>query len=384
MLTFVRPVGEAVSLQTAASQASYEGYRSLFVSSGTQALQCAIEQAKASSDASSPEVLLPAYACPDLVSACIGAGVTPRLVDLSVQQPFSNTEDILKQRTNNTVAVVLVNFLGVSPPPALFKVLRDEGLTIIEDRAQSFLPPEKANVLLGDYVIFSFGKGKPVSLLGGGLLLSRETSPAKALDLSESDEAVTFKFKLKVHVYNLVIRPFFYRLLLRVPGLSIGETHYKPPLTPTRLAKSKQALLKSNIALQHNTNTLAQDQLLELAKQYALGTLEPTTQDQRYLRFPLLAKSKQQRDAIINAMLQHGIGASSMYNRPLTDIPDTPLTAQDKNGVFPNATDFANRLFTLPCHSGVSQQVLIQIEKVLQNICTKVMHHPAKENGAKQ
>ena len=210
MLNFVRPVGESVCLRAGPKPEAYSGYRMQLLGSGTMALQGALEQVKSRSNAISPEVIIPAYACPDLISACVGAGVKPILVDLEESSPFPSIDNIDAAISAQTIGLLLVNFLGISPPKALFEHAHACDLTVIEDRAQGFVAPSCADCLKGDYIIFSFGKGKPVSLLAGGALLVRESlGHTKLKHVKSSTKPNRFQLKLKMALYNLVIQPFF-------------------------------------------------------------------------------------------------------------------------------------------------------------------------------
>ena len=217
--SYIRPVGEPVSLKQSSAPVSYQGFSERYLGSGTMALQYALQQVQsaqnqqtsASNQAARCEILLPAYACPDLVSACIGAGVIPVLVDLAPDSAFPSLASIKEKLTAQTTGVILINFHGISPPKDLFDDIKALGLASIEDRAQSFICPSEASQLLGDYVIFSYGKGKPVSLLGGGLVLSRSTSATKDAtgnkistnNKNDSPPAPPpWTFRLKVALYN--------------------------------------------------------------------------------------------------------------------------------------------------------------------------------------
>ena len=369
MLKYIRPVGEAVSLKCIDEAQNYQDFVTNYFQSGTQALQRALEIAKESRQTEQPEAIIPAYACPDLVSACVGAGIKPVLVDLSANTPFPETQSLEALIGQNTVAVILVNFLGLSPPDSLVESIRSKEVLLVEDRAQGFIPPEKASVLTGDLVIFSFGKGKPVSLLGGGALLvsnaiERNGSSLTPAPHQESAAVPGLGYRLKVWAYNLVIKAYLYFWLLRIPGMNIGATEYKAPTAPSTLPDSKRALLADNIATQHHANHAAQSALYQLSLKYGFALLTEADLHQRLLRFPLLMKDKASRDKMLDLLNRHGIGASAMYQKTLTEIEDVPLAADQRAKNFPVAGDFADRLITLPCHSGVSAAVLNQINRI--------------------
>ena len=50
--------------------------------SATQALQAVLTHCAGNQSSLRNEVILPAYGCPDLLSACLGAGLKPRMVDI--------------------------------------------------------------------------------------------------------------------------------------------------------------------------------------------------------------------------------------------------------------------------------------------------------------
>jgi len=385
---FIRPVGEAVSLKQSSSPTSYEGFSEYYVGSGTMALQYALQQVKAeaekrlalnagrqqndqSKQAKPCEILIPAYACPDLVSACIGANVTPVLVDLAPGSPFPSLDAIKEKLTEHTAGVILVNFLGLSPPKDLFDNIKALGLASIEDRAQSFVCAADANQLLGDYVIFSFGKGKPISLLGGGLALSRSVSTTTDSTNDTHEKSITrcsktpWSFRLKVTLYNIVIQPFFYYWLLKVPGLNIGETQYKTPEPLASMPIFKRSLINTNIEHQNQTNQSAQDRLTQAAISNGLQPIGNTHYKQRLLRLPLLAQNKPHRDTVLRQLNVGGIGASAMYNTPLPNIEGVPLQAVQREMTYTNALDFAERLITLPCHSGMKESDIKHVVSAL-------------------
>jgi len=85
-----------------------------YYNSGTAALASAVLAAvRRKKEIHTPEVLIPAYACPDLVSAVVYAGARPVLVDFREDQPRMALEKIAEKITVNSVAVIAVNFLGI-------------------------------------------------------------------------------------------------------------------------------------------------------------------------------------------------------------------------------------------------------------------------------
>lgn len=368
LLSYTRPVGEAISLKCDDRlPPDYPGYSSEYFASGTMALQRALEEIKLCTNTRKPEVMLPAYACPDLISACEGAGVKAVLLDLEENTPFPSIQEIHNAQSDQTIAVIIFNFLGIAPPDELVKEIKNKGLIYVEDRAQAFLPSEEAPSLKGDYVVFSFGKGKPVSLLGGGLLLKPKVSANTTNPVLSMKTGLMQKltFMLKVSLYNIIIRKPLYGLLLKLPGLNIGNTSYKPPQEITGLDSYRLSLLSTNINTQYTidrSDTFVQ--LTELTTPTNVISLAPES-PLKLLRFPLLVKDSINRDKLIEALNKQGIGATTMYGKMLPEIEFIPIESDQKEKPYSNAKQFATRLITLPCHTGVTSKDIAIIRNTL-------------------
>ena len=165
------PVGERIKLgrpdsDIDALQSIFRPYTAPFYNSGTSALAAAIIVSINKRRTSSPEVIIPAYTCPDLVSAILFAGAQPILVDFEKDKPWIDLDQLQEKITTETVAVIAVNLFGIPERIKLLKeIIGEKNITLIEDSAQSFLTPEESMRCLGDIVVLSFGRGKPVNML---------------------------------------------------------------------------------------------------------------------------------------------------------------------------------------------------------------------------
>lgn len=378
---FVRPVGEPIKARASkkgdnAELPAYEGYQREFYASGTMALQAALTAMKQHMKTqSAPKCMLAGYACPDLISACVGAKVEPVLLDTELNSPFPSEQSIETAAMQGCTAVILVNFLGISPPKNIVVKCKQLGLFIIEDRAQSFLSPlNNKETLFGDTVIFSFGKGKPLSLLGGGMLLIKDDIQFQAVsDKADNSIRSRIKTKLSIIAYNLIIRPILYPALLKIPGLSVGATYYNPPQDIRAFDEARFALLASGIS---NFDSLpastAQNIILRLnttIKLLGICSLLSENDTYRMLRLPLLAHNKEMRDDLVSQLVERGIGATKLYQKSLPEVQAIPaqLKAQlSSSSQLKNACNFADRLFTIPCHSGVTAEDIETIKGTME------------------
>src|SRR5437868_2067186 len=112
-------------------EALFAPYGALICGSGTQALALAIADARIRSDSARPEVILPAYACPDLITASVYAGVYPRLVDTAAGEWGYDLEQVRTAISSDTVAVVAVNLLGVGDQAPRLRQIATECDTLL-------------------------------------------------------------------------------------------------------------------------------------------------------------------------------------------------------------------------------------------------------------
>jgi dTDP-4-amino-4,6-dideoxygalactose transaminase len=382
MLYQLPPVGNPVRLKSSRKngpllQEIISPYAARFFDSGTSALAASILAAiRIKKGVSAPEVLLPAYGCPDLVSAVLYAGANPVLVDLQEDRPWMDLEQVSAQITANTVAVIAASLCGIPERlKALKRITSQSALVLIEDSAQLFPGSIEQADWQGDLVVLSFGRGKPVSLLGGGAVLFRDPATGGLLpDVSApvATPGQQLAFRIKTLLYNLLITPRWYWILQWFPFLHIGETRFEKLEGIRALDTFRRNILESNIAsyLQQDTgrqadiskaiDSLSDERILNLPVACRLPS------QQRLLRYPLLVDAVM-RNRLYNSLGELGLGTSIMYPGILPAIPglDTVLAGQ---GPFPVAERFAARLLTLPVHSGVRHAVTEKIAAQMRAI----------------
>jgi dTDP-4-amino-4,6-dideoxygalactose transaminase len=344
------------------------------VQSGTAALALALMAAQAlRPEVAAPEVVLPGYACPDLVAAAEHAGLRARLADIGADDPGYCLASLEAVIGPDTVAVVAVNFLGIGERLDELRTLTaDRGIALVEDDAQWFPEPPAAPGLRGDLVCLSFGRGKPVSLLGGGLLLVREALSEQLGDwprscLRAAAPVSAPSLRAKMALYNMLLRPQLYALLSRNPLLKLGVTRFKPLAAIAPIDPVRTRLLSANVHrhLQRARDNEARARAL-LADHPALLDLplQMASRTRRLLRYPLLCRDDATRDRLWERLRAEGLGATAMYQRtlPLIEGVDGRVAA----GPLPGAESFARRLLTLPLHDGVGERHWQRMGEVLR------------------
>ena len=362
------------------------GDRSVFLyGSGTMALAAALmaakDLAKARHGITSPEVLLPAYACPDLLSAALYAGLKPILVDLQGETPWMDLDELQARLSPNTVAVIAAHFLGIPERLASIRaVLEGSTALLVEDSAQLFPSKPVDGVWEGDLVVLSFGRGKPVSLLGGGAVLCRTAALMEHLPLAnkaalpillENLGVPGMLYKFKAHLYNRLLSPTVYGVLQYIPFLNLGETVFKPLQGILPFAKERVGLLAANIAAYETRERKQQERLMTMLADVTdnaisdLTSIRPNQPELTLLRYPVLVQSQRLRDHLLSDLTHAGLGCSRMYPRPLPEIDGIDGRFQGQ-GEFPQAALFSQRLLTLPCHAAVTSSDIEAMRQVIE------------------
>jgi len=361
------PVGNPISWQIDEIPfPTFNGYTSVGVQSGTAALALGLLMARQRrADIHAPTVIVPAYGCPDLIAAAEYAGVRPLLVDTAVDDPGYDLGQLASAIDARTIAIVAINFLGIRERLAELRaiVAKHAGVTLIEDNAQWFPEPGDGLALIGDLVCLSFGRGKPVSLLGGGLLLIRNDldvkTPARAA--ARTDAAL----RTKTNLLNLLLHPRLYALVNRNPLLKIGETRFKALSEIRMLDARRAALLRGavthNLSMPRNLEDAWLQAITRVDDLYELNVV--STRRGRLLRYPVLASSADIRNDLWTRLDRAGLGVSAMYRNALPEV----------NGVagkfdifrdYVNAQNFAARLLTLPVHQRVPLSAIARMESI--------------------
>ena len=364
-LRSIRPVGNRIVTGGDASPRFvddlFAGYEVDYLSSGTAALALAIRMACAARRVEKPEVILPAYGCPDLVAAAVHAGARPVLADLSRESVEYAPESIAALLSPRTVAIVAVTFLGIrANAESLRAAIADRGIVLVEDSAQWF-PRTPSQRFFGDYVVLSFGRGKPVNLLGGGALLTARHMESAA-KIAPQAHASQLADAFKVTLYNVLIRPGVYGIAEKLPFLQIGLTEYHELREIGGMPSGPRRRLRANVRLYRERSLNVQDRWREAFREAApavvidLPRTHGVPADCALLRYPILVRSRSRRDELYTQMRKFGLGASTLYTRALPDIEG--VSAHVSTNEIPCARDFADRLLTLPTHEDVDEAMI--------------------------
>jgi dTDP-4-amino-4,6-dideoxygalactose transaminase len=338
-------------------------------SSGTAALAQAMANCAVRSSVKNPEIIIPAYGCPDLVAACVHASVYPRLVDVAPSQWAYDLQALKSSLSANTVAIVAVTLLGLGDGSAELSLLcKERHIPLIQDSAQ-YLPRERTD-WPGEYVVLSFGRGKPLNLLHGGALISAlpdrdSTSVPPRYTVRER----LLSTRVAAITFNVLTRPTIYRIFSALPGTGLGEVIYKPLANAAPVPERAWERVATAFELYREKPSYRRDiwaaavqewsDLEIVALNYPASPLpiEP-------LRLALLAPDRAARNILVDNLNRAGLGASRFYATGLTRVAGIPEVVK-RQGSFPNASALADRLFTLPTHALVNAAMVCAARAVV-------------------
>lgn len=375
----VRPVGSLVPKPTPNGSLKWpwsDRYTTMVTCSGTEALSLAVRAAiEKIANVEFPEVIIPAYGCPDLVAAIVAQGARPVLVDFIKNQPVMDEQCILEALSAQTVAIVAVDFLGCPERLlVLSRICSENALTLIEDSAQCF-PPFSAKSGLADFIVLSFGRGKPINLMGGGALLVHKTDEFHVAGIQTKYPCVSVRLNAKWHLkrlmFNLCMSRYIYPLLEILPFLEVGQTLFHP-LNSIEFLDMPQSLLAAGIEKYQGREAIhcEYDRRLAFLEQMGWKRMPMANGDAATprLRYALLAPSAKSRNDALKALNRSGIGANALYEKTLPEIVDAQVLGSNGRSRYPQAQDFAARLLTIPTHEGVGSRDVSTIVRVLNRV----------------
>lgn len=327
--------------------------------SGTSALALAIRHCLTElPPGATKRVALPAYACPSLVAASLWAGAKPVYYDLA-SDLTPETDGFAKCLADESTVVVSVDMFGADCGPP-------DHPRVIRDLAQSFAPYKRDWLPTARYTVVSTGRAKPLSLLRGGVLLTR----VGTVDASFADEAATSKLELafRAALYGFSMRPAVLGPLSVIPRLNVGRTEFSPLDEVRRMPDDWAGVVAAAVDVARGKLDTWRDEtnsMLELAQRAGMDIPEIVSPEANRLplwRIPVLCPSP---DAAAHLAWQAWhLGVSRLYGQALPVIMGE--TPEDAARQWPGASWIAERLVTLPTHGRLNQRERVELGALLR------------------
>jgi len=354
------------------------------------------------------EVLIPAFTCYSVPSSVVRAGLRIRLCD---QRPDSFDFDFAKlsamlfegrnpqadprppggasespvdardatgssgDSIKRILAVVPTHLFGYPADVArLRKLIRDPGVTTVEDAAQAMgeTIEERKVGSLGDVSFFSLARGKAFSVVEGGVILTNRDDLAEALNhfvgrLPRYGLLAKLKLIFKATALILLIHPRLFWLPRSMPFLRLGETLFETDFPILKMSSFQAGLARNWREKLDNLREIRKDKvnrwlaMLETGRNHLSSFLGG--QSLGLLRFPLRVTDEKKRETLLQDSSRMGLGIMPVYPTSINAIPE--LRGKIEAGEFPVAESFAGQLVTLPTHGYVTQKDVTAIGRLL-------------------
>jgi perosamine synthetase len=307
------------------------------------------------------EVVLPSYTCFSVAAAVVKAGLRVRLVDVSPETLDFDAAALERMDFSRTLALVATNLYGLpNDLPALERLARRHNVFLIDDAAQAM----GARVggrwcgTWGDAGLFSFDKGKNVSAIEGGVVVTGSVDVSRVLDeeaasMLPSGWAVSGAGVVKALGYFALLRPWLYGIPRHLPGLRLGETvfdtRFSLERSPRLLASLAVTMMRRLEEFNRHRVAIAEDFLSGLTALGDVRTIAPVAGAVPvYLRLPVLMPDRSVRDRVLRVLNAAGIGATGSYPASLADVPALRPWLVDPPAAMPGGRHVASCLVTLP------------------------------------
>ena len=355
------------------------------------------------------DVLIPAFTCFSVPSSVVRAGLRIRLCDLhpeTLDFDFAQLSALLSEASRprqadaclagsvtsfpgessgaandsgdsikRLLAVVPTHLFGFpSDVPRLRKLIQDSGVTIVEDAAQAMGETMENRKLgtLGDISFFSLGRGKALSVVEGGIILTNRDDLAESLRdlvgrLPRYGVVTLLNLIFKAAAMMIFIHPRLYWVPRNLPFLKLGETLFEPHFPILKMSSFQAGLARNwrgKLEKLRDARRKKTDRwiaILEASRNhgsYVLGGQSPGL-----LRFPIRLSDKKNRESLLRESARQGMGIMPVYPTSINAIPE--LRGKIEGGAFPVAESCASELVTLPTHGYLTEDDITELSKLI-------------------
>jgi dTDP-4-amino-4,6-dideoxygalactose transaminase len=366
-----------------------------FVSSGKAALTL-ILQALHALRPDRDEVLIPAFTCYSVPSAVLRAGLRIRLCDvspdtldydeggLSQVSSIDGWDDETRNsngrdnRSSRLLAVVAVHPFGMPADLKRVQVAASRSRAfVIEDAAQAMGTRTQAGMVgaQGDVGFFSLGRGKSLSCVEGGIIITRDRDIASRITERMAGLERYGAWAQAVVVAKALAmlgmqHPTCFWIPKLIPFLKIGDTFFEPDF-PLRLLSGFQAGLgrhwKEKLVDFSGMRRRASAYWYQHVQRKEIHLFRRSDGDiPSFLRFPIRVDDADLWSNILQASNRLGLGIMLTYPNAICDVAE--IRGRLTFSGFPGARRLARSLLTLPVHPYLTQQDMRLINGTLHAV----------------
>lgn len=351
-----------------------------FVSTGRAALTLALLALKTLDSARRDEVVIPSYTCFSVAASVVKAGLKVRLADVDPATLDFAPGALEAIDESRVLAVVATNLYGLpSDLPAITRWAKGRGVFVVDDAAQCLggSIDGQSSGTWGDVGLYSLDKGKNITSIDGGILVTNSERVAAAIhdqvcSLPKCTPGESLIHIAKLLVYAALLHPRRYWLPNMLPFLGLGTTACRIDYPLAQYDGWMAPMGRRFFARLDAINARRIENAGRLMRDLPWGTyLEPVVPDPRAipacLRFPVLIHPRY-RDAVVAALCANGIGATASYPTAISDVPELRDHIRNGEREVVGGREVARRIVTLPTHGYVTLQDHERMVKVVASL----------------
>jgi hypothetical protein len=284
--------------------------------------------------------------------------------------PFQN-----KKTTGRLLAVISAHLLGLPANTDKVRgIVTNPAVTVIEDAAQVLGSTwqDKKLGTQGDVSFFSLGRGKALSTVEGGIIVTNRDDIGESMQ-NQLEEIPGYDIlELVQLIFNAFLliafqHPVFFWFSKLLPFLRVGDTIYDPEFKIRKLSAFQAGLTR-------NWSTrLAdfQEQRKKCSLQWALTSSPENAHNYAaqngkisdFIRYPLRIKDVNEWQEILKVSEKKGLGVMLTYPDSINGIDE--LREVFRGQTFPAAEKLPHQLVTFPIHPYVSQKDIKKVSDLI-------------------
>ncbi|MEM3730874.1 MAG: DegT/DnrJ/EryC1/StrS family aminotransferase [Candidatus Bathyarchaeia archaeon] len=320
------------------------------VNSGTSALEIALRALKLKA---SDEVLVPTNTFSATAAAVIFAGAKPKLTDINPENLCIDVENVQKNISSKTKAVIAVHIGGLICPEIeqIREICQEKKIFLIEDaaHAQGSTINQRSAGSLGDAGCFSFYPTKVMTTGEGGMITTDNNEIAEKARILRDQGKENFNSSIIVELgYNW-----------RLPEINAA-------IGLTQLKRLPEIIKKRNAIAKYYDKALK--------KLDGIKPLEtPNNIVNNYYKYVAFLDQGLDREKLKEKLKAKGVSCSGeVYWPPLHLQPVYKRLLGTREGDFPNAEDSCKRMVCLPLYAQMTiedaQYVVEKLKEAVSEI----------------
>lgn len=306
------------------------------------------------------EIAMPAYMCETVSELLYNMGLKIKFIDVENNSYNISVDDLSEKVTKHTKAILAVHMFGYPCDMSSIKEIADDyGSVLIEDAAQSMGAEYHGKKVgtIGDAGFFSFGRGKPITTINGGAIVTNDTQISnnckKIIDtFAKADLLNKVGIITKLCMYSSIRNRTVYGIFNKIARssalrgeINISQVERKYTNLQALIGlKQLKKLDKFNTIRRRNAELLKKElDILDGVETLQVSNcIAPS-----FLRFPIQVSEKIRNELMYKLKVQ-GIDTSVVY--PAT-LPSLCHTLSDE---FHNANEMVKTTIALPVHPYVN------------------------------